>query len=102
MVTARMRLPFGDTEKFKIKVGLHQGSALSPFLSILVLDTLTGHIQTEIPWELNFADEIALIGRKEKELEKDPELAKGTENRRSEEECREVRNSDGEKARNSH
>ena len=42
-VTTRVRLPFGDTEDFKIKVGLHQRSALSSFLSILVLDTLTGH-----------------------------------------------------------
>ena len=54
-VTTRVRLPFGDTEEFKIKVGLHQRSALSSFLSILVLDTLTGHIGTEISWELIFA-----------------------------------------------
>ena len=69
-VTTRVRLPFGDTEEFKIKVGLHQRSALSSFLSILVLDTLTGHIGTEISWELIFADDIAWIARTEEELER--------------------------------
>ena len=64
-VTTRVRLPFGDTEEFKIKVGLHQRSALSSFLSILVLDTLTGHIGTEISWKY-----IAWIARTEEELER--------------------------------
>ena len=40
----RVRIPFDDTEEFKIKVGLHQGSALSPLLFILVLDTLTNQL----------------------------------------------------------
>ena len=64
-----MKKPSGDTEEFEIKVGLHQGSALSPFLFILLLDTLTGHIETAIPYVLIFADDIALIGRTEKKEE---------------------------------
>ena len=66
--TTRVRTRFGDTNKFEIKVGLHQGSALSPFLFIVVLDTLTDHISTGIPWELIFADDIALVGKTGKEL----------------------------------
>ena len=50
-----------------MKVGLHQGSALRPFLFILVLDSLTGHIGAAIPWELIFTDDIALIRTRTKE-----------------------------------
>ena len=39
----------GDTKPFKITMGLHQGSALSPYLFTLVMDELTKHIQTEVP-----------------------------------------------------
>ena len=53
--------------KFKIKLGLNQGSALSAFLFILVLDTLADCIRMDIPWELIFADDIALVGKMEKE-----------------------------------
>ena len=65
-MTTRVRKPSGDTEEFEIKVGLHQRSALSPFLFILLLDTLTGHTETAIPYALIFADDIALTGRTEK------------------------------------
>lgn len=40
----RVRIPFDDTEEFEIKVGLHQGSALSPLILILVLDALTSQL----------------------------------------------------------
>ena len=67
--TTRVRTRLGDTDKFEIKVGLHQGSALSTFLFMLVLDTVTDHIKTDIPWESIFADDIALAGKTEKELQ---------------------------------
>ena len=69
-VTSRVRISFGDREELEIKVGLHQGSVLSPFLFILVLDTLTGHIGTAVPWELIFADDVALIGKTKEELQR--------------------------------
>ncbi|XP_070034729.1 secreted RxLR effector protein 78-like [Nicotiana tomentosiformis] len=45
----RVRIVGGDSEHFLIVMGLHQGSALSPFLFALVMDALTHHIQGEVP-----------------------------------------------------
>jgi hypothetical protein len=39
----------GDTSDFSIKIGLHQGSALSPCLFALVMDEVTRDIQGDIP-----------------------------------------------------
>ena len=44
-----IRSPAGETEEFSITVGLHQGSALSPYLFVLVMDELTRDIQDEVP-----------------------------------------------------
>ena len=40
-VRTRVRTVIGDAEDFSIDIGLHQGSALSPFLFITVMDELT-------------------------------------------------------------
>ena len=39
--TTRVRTHYGDTEEFRIDVGLHQGSALSPFLFVTIMEVLT-------------------------------------------------------------
>ena len=56
-VRTRVRTPVGETINFPIRIGLHQGSALSPYLFNLVLDALTTSIQEEIPTCMLFADE---------------------------------------------
>ena len=48
----------GETNNFSITVDLHQGSALSPYIFVLVKDELTRHMQDEVPWCMLFADDI--------------------------------------------
>ena len=36
-------------ESFKVKVGLHQGSTLSPFLFAVIVDRLTDKVRTLLP-----------------------------------------------------
>jgi len=56
-----VRTPGGITEDFVVGMGLHQGSALSPFLFTLVTDELTRGIQDALPWCMLFTDDIVLI-----------------------------------------
>ena len=45
----RVRTPGGVTDDFCVGIGLHKGSALSPFLFTLTMDELTKGIQDELP-----------------------------------------------------
>ncbi|GJW09732.1 retrovirus-related pol polyprotein LINE-1 [Tanacetum coccineum] len=60
-VKTRVRTTMGSTEFFQVEVGLHQGSAISPYLFTLILDELSRGIQESIPWCMIFADDIVLI-----------------------------------------
>ncbi|KAK3562531.1 hypothetical protein QTP86_000548 [Hemibagrus guttatus] len=42
-----VRCAVGQTEEFKLEVGLHQGSALSPFLFAMVMDQLSEEVRQE-------------------------------------------------------
>ena len=57
-VMIRVRTSDGDTDDFPIKIGLHQGPALSPYLFALVMDEVTKNIQGDIPWCMLFADDV--------------------------------------------
>jgi Reverse transcriptase (RNA-dependent DNA polymerase) len=51
----------GESNTFPIKIGLHQGSALSPYIFTLVMDDITKDIKGNIPWCMIFADDVVLI-----------------------------------------
>ena len=62
-VKTSVRSSIGDMEYFPIDIGLHQGSALSSLLFIIVMDELAREIQDEVPWCMLFADDIVLIDK---------------------------------------
>ena len=63
-----VRCAAGTTESFKIKVGLHQGSALSPFLFAVIMDRLTDEVRREPPWTMQFADDIVICEETKEEV----------------------------------
>ena len=71
-----LRCAVGTTESLKVKIGLHQGSALSPFLFAVIIDRLTGKIRKEPPWTMNlsgkgqFADDIVICEEAREEMER--------------------------------
>jgi Reverse transcriptase (RNA-dependent DNA polymerase) len=50
-----------ESDILSIKMRLHQGSALSPYIFTLVMDEITNDIQEDIPWCMLFADDVVLI-----------------------------------------
>ena len=50
----------GRTKETEIEVGLHQGSALSPLLFVIIIDVITVEIDEGTPWAMLFADDLVL------------------------------------------
>ena len=69
-VKTRVRSGVGTTEGFEVKVGLHQGSALSPFLFNIVFDVLTRGVRQGVPWSMMCADDVVLCGETSGEVER--------------------------------
>ena len=49
------------TKEIEIEVGLHQGSALSPLLFVIIIDVITEEIDEGTPWAMLFADDLVLF-----------------------------------------
>ena len=58
--SSRIRFAGGLSEKFPIRVGVHQGSALIPLLFKIVMEEATKEVQVGEPWELLYADDLVL------------------------------------------
>ena len=66
--TAQVNSSVGMSEGFPVRVGLHQGSALSPYLFDLIIDVVSEEVRGEPPWCMLFADDIVLVGKTREEL----------------------------------
>ena len=62
-VVTNVRTCGGTTSEFSITIELHQGSTLSLFLFVIVMNELARAIQNEIPWCMLFADDIILVDK---------------------------------------
>ncbi|KAK3569830.1 hypothetical protein QTP86_005860 [Hemibagrus guttatus] len=68
-----VRCAVGQSEEFNVEVGLHQGSALSPFLFAMVMDQLSEEVRQESPWTMMFADDIVICSESREQVEENLE-----------------------------
>ena len=66
--TSQVRVSGEYSEPFNVKVGVHQGSVLSPLLFIIVMEALSREFRTGCPWELLYADDLVIISESLEEL----------------------------------
>ena len=57
----RIRVSEGYSEEFEVKVGVHQGSVLSPLLFIIGHEALLREFRSWVPWEDLYADDLVII-----------------------------------------
>lgn len=55
-------------DEFDVKVGMHQGSVLSPILFVIVLEALSQEFRGSLPWEVLYADDLVIMAKTMEEL----------------------------------
>ena len=61
--TTTVRVNGRESKAFSVRVGVHQGSVLSPLLFIIVLEALSREFREGLPMELLYADDFGFGGR---------------------------------------
>jgi len=62
------RTVYGNSNDFEVKASMHQGSAVSPLLSVMVMEALSREFRVALQWELSFADDLVVIAETEDDL----------------------------------
>jgi len=62
------RTVYGNSKGYEVKVGMHRGSALSPLLFVIVMEAISREFKVALPWELLYAEKLAVITETEQEL----------------------------------
>jgi len=63
-----VRTIYGNSSGFEVKVGMHQGSALSPLLFVIVMEAISREFRVTLPWELLYADDLVVTAETEEGL----------------------------------
>ena len=61
-IETSVKVEYTRIEPFDVKVGVHQGSILSPLLFALVMDDVTKDIRDGVVREILYADDLVLVG----------------------------------------
>jgi len=72
--------------EIRLEVGLHQGSALSPFLFIIIMDVISDDNVEDTPWSMLFADDLGTTIHQEGGCRTDVQVRFG----RARDKCREL------------
>jgi len=65
-----VRTVCGNSIDFEVKVGMRQGSALSPLLFVIVMEALSREFRVALPWEFLYANDLVVIAETEDDLSK--------------------------------
>ena len=63
-----VRTTAGDSKAFNVKVGLHQGSVLSPLLFVIVMEMISRELRAGLPLELLYVGDLILMAVSEESL----------------------------------
>jgi len=58
---------YGNSNGFKVKLGMHQGTELSPLL-FEIMEALSREFRVALLWELSYADDLVVIAETEEDL----------------------------------
>ena len=59
-----VRTVYGNSKSFEVKAGMHHGS----LLFVIVMEAISREFRVALPWELLYADDLAVIAETEDEL----------------------------------
>ena len=59
---------YSNSNNFEVKVCMHQGSALSPLLFVIVMEVLSREFRVALPWELLYTNDLVVIVEIEEDL----------------------------------
>jgi len=63
-----VRTVYSNINGFQAKISMHQGSALNPYLFVIVMESLSREFILDLPWEFLYADDLVLIAETEDDL----------------------------------